>query len=308
MEPWDVLILGSGPAGGTAAIYAARAGLKTALVSGPMPGGQLTTTGVIENFPGFPNGIQGPQFAQAVEEQARRFGAEFLFDIVSRVDLARPPFGLFSEEKEYRARALIVSTGSSPRRLGLPAERELAGRGLSYCATCDGRFFQGKQVAVVGGGDSAAEEALYLARLAARVYLVHRRDRLRAGPVLEQRVLENPKIEPRWNCVVEDLKCGAAGLEQAVLRDTRGGERREIDVQGVFVAIGHVPNSALFKDWLDLDAAGYIVTDGRTRTKIPGVFAAGDVADPHYRQAITAAGSGCMAAMEAARYLEAQAG
>jgi len=303
MEMVDILILGTGPAGGTAAIYAARADFKTAVLSGPMPGGQLTTTSMVENFPGFPDGIPGPQFARLVEDQARRFGAEFLFDIITRVDLAQPPFGLFSEEKEYRCRALIISTGSSPRRLGLPAEREFAGRGVSYCATCDGRFFQNKVVAVVGGGDSAAEEASYLARLASKVYVIHRRDEFRAGPLLQQRLRGNPKIELRLNSVVADLTGDDAGLKQAVLRDTRTGGSSSLALDGLFIAIGHTPNSALFKDWLDLDEQGYIVADKRTRTRVPGVFAAGDVADPYYRQAVTAAGTACVAAIEAARYL-----
>ena len=304
MDLYDLLILGSGPAGGTAAIYAARANLKTALLSGPMPGGQLTTTSRVENFPGFPDGIEGPKFGQLVEAQARQFGAEFFFDIVTAVDLSQRPFVLKSEEKQYRARAVIISTGSSPRRLGIPAEDEFANRGLSTCATCDGRFYQGKVVAVVGGGDSAAEEATYLARMAARVHLVHRRDELRAGPTLVRRVTENPKISPEWNSVVEDLRGDDSGLKQMILKHTVTGQRRTIDVSGVFVAIGHTPNSKLFQGQLDLDDQGYIITDCRTRTNVPGVFAAGDVADPHFRQAVTAAGTGCAAAITAERYLD----
>jgi len=308
MDTWDVLILGSGPAGGTAAIYAARAGLRTALVSGPMPGGQLAATSRVENFPGFPEGVEGPDFGRRVEEQARKFGAEFLLDIIAGVDLSSPPFLLKGQSDEYRCRALVVSTGSSPRRLGLPAEREFANRGVSTCATCDGRFYEGKTVAVVGGGDSAAEEASYLARLASGVHVIHRRDELRAGPVMARRVLDNPKITVEWNSVVVDLKGNDSGLREAVLRDTKTDAERTLPVDGLFLAIGHVPNSDLFKGCLDLDDQGYIVTDKLARTNVAGVFAAGDVADPHFRQAITAAGTGCAAAMQAERYLDSLTG
>jgi len=304
MDVYDVLILGSGPAGGTAAIYAARANLKTLLLSGPTPGGQLTTTSRVENFPGFPDGIEGTRFGELLETQARQFGAEFRFDVITSVDFSQRPFLLKSEENEYRARAVIISTGSSPRHLGLPAETQFAGRGVSTCATCDGRFYQGKVVAVVGGGDSAAEEAVFLTRLVERVHLVHRRDQLRAGATLVKRVIENPKITMEWNSVVEDLTGDDKGLRQMILRDTVTGQRRTIDVSGVFVAIGHTPNSKLFAGQLELDDQGYIVTDCQTRTNIPGVFAAGDVADPHFRQAITAAGTGCAAAITAERYLD----
>ena len=304
MDTWDVLILGSGPAGGTAAIYAARAGLRTALVSGPMPGGQLAATSRVENFPGFPEGVEGPDFGRRVEEQARKFGAEFLLDIIAGVDLSSPPFLLKGQSDEYRCRALVVSTGSSPRRLGLPAEREFANRGVSTCATCDGRFYEGKVVAVVGGGDSAAEEASYLARLASRVHVIHRRDELRAGPIMAARVLDHPRITVEWNSVVTDLKGDDSGLREVVLRDTKTGAERTLRADGLFLAIGHVPNSDLFKGRLDLDDQGYIVADKLTRTSAVGVFAAGDVADPHFRQAITAAGTGCAAAMQAERYLD----
>ena len=308
METLDVLILGSGPAGGTAAIYTSRANLKTALVTGPMPGGQPSTTSLIENFPGFPKGIEGPRMGMLVEEQARKFGAEFVFDIIQSVDLSGRPFRLKGRQNEYLARALIICTGSSPRRLGIDAEKEFEHRGLSTCATCDGRFFEGKTVAVVGGGDSAVEEAIYLSRLAPKVYLIHRRDALRAGPVLEERARENEKIEFVWNALVDDLAGDEAGLKQVIVRDVKTDATRTLEVQGLFIAIGHRPNTSLFADWLDLDEQGYIVTDRRTRTKVAGVFAAGDVADPHFRQAVTAAGTGCAAAIEATRFLESLGG
>jgi thioredoxin reductase (NADPH) len=312
MKTYDVVILGSGPAGGTAAIYAARAHLATALVTGPVPGGLPSTTHMIENFPGFPDGVEGPRIGMLVEQQARKFGAEFMFDVVESLDLSARPFVLKTQQDELAARALIVATGSSPRRLGIPAEKEFEHRGVSTCATCDGRFFEGKAVAVVGGGDSALEEAVYLARMASKVTVIHRRDALRGGPVLQQRAHENPKIDFAWNAVVDDLRGDQAGLKQVILKDTRDGSARTLDVQGLFVAIGHTPNTGLFtrahdagSPPLQYDDLGHIVTDRRTRTSIEGVFAAGDVADPHFRQAITAAGTGCAAAIEATRYLEA---
>ncbi len=304
METYDILVLGSGPAGGTAAIYAARANLRTALISGAMPGGLLSTTSIIENFPGFPDGIEGPKFGQLVEEQARQFGAEFLFDIIQDADLSSRPFRLRGNDKEYTCRALIVCTGSSPRRLGLRAEAEFANRGVSTCATCDGRFFRDKRVAVVGGGDTAIEDALYLARLASHVQVIHRRDELRANPHLQHRAFAEERVEFLWNSVVDDLKGNENGLQEVVLRDTRTDEKRSLRVDGLFLAIGHTPNTSLFRDKLELDDQGYIVTDRFCRTNVPGVFAAGDVADPHFQQAITAAGTGCASAMQAVRHLE----
>lgn len=306
MEPYDVVILGSGPAGGTAAIYAARANLRTALVSGPTPGGQITTTSHIENFPGFPDGIEGPKLGQLVEQQARKYGAEFLFDIIGEVDLGTRPFVLRGQAAEYPARTLVISTGSSPRHLAVPGEKDYANRGVSTCAVCDGRFYEGKVVAVVGGGDSAAEEALYLSNLAREVHLIHRRDTLRAGPTLEKRVLHCDNIHMQWDTVVAEIVGNDAGVTGMVLQDTRTRERRDLPVDGVFVAIGHVPNSILFENWLDLDEQGYVVVDRLTRTSVPGAFAAGDVADPNFRQAITAAGTGCAAAMQAVRFIEAE--
>jgi thioredoxin reductase (NADPH) len=304
-EPYDVLILGSGPAGGTAAIYTARANLRTLLVTGPTPGGQVMATSEIDNFPGFPEGVQGPALGQLVEKQARRFGAEFAFDVVTSADLTRRPFVLHGDETEYRARALIICTGSSPRRLDIPAEKQFVNRGLSYCATCDGRFFMGKTVAVIGGGDAALEDACYLAHLAAKVYVIHRRSSLRAGPQLQTRAHANLRIEFVWDSVVEDLTGDETGLKGLTLSDVQSHAERSLEVQGVFVAVGQVPNASLFKNQLDLDWQGYIVADKLTHTKVPGVFAAGDVADPHFRQAVTAAGTGCAAAMEAVRYIEA---
>jgi thioredoxin reductase (NADPH) len=305
MDTCDVIILGSGPAGGTAAIYAARAGLTTALISGPMPGGQLTTTHRVENFPGFPEGVEGPKFGQLLEEQAKRFGAEFLFDVITTVDLGERPFALKSESKAYRGRTLIIATGSTPRRLGIPAEKEFANRGVSTCATCDGHFFRDKIVGVVGGGDSAAEEAVYLSRLASHVHLIHRRDALRAGPVLAQRVLESDKITVEWNSVVTDIQGDDSGVQRVMVEDTQTHDTRAIAMQGLFVSIGHVPNTSLFGDALQLGDEGTIMVDRQAQTNVPGVFAAGDVADPYFRQAITAAGTGASAAISAVRFLEA---
>lgn len=301
----EVIVLGSGPAGATAAIYASRAHLSTALISGPMPGGQISTTSVIENFPGFPEGIQGPQLGMMVEKQARRFGTDFIFDMIEKVELGERPFTLVGGNETYTCDSLIIATGSNPRRLNLPAEKLFENRGLSYCATCDGRFFEGKIVGIVGGGDSALEEALYLARLASKVYVIHRRDALRAGPLLQKRAREEENIEFIWNATVADLQGDDAGLTEALLRVLPEGGHLTLELNGLFVAIGHTPNSKIFADWLELDEQGYIVADCLTHTSVEGVFAAGDVADPNFRQAITAAGTGCRAGMEAARFLEA---
>lgn len=301
----EVLVLGSGPAGATAAIYASRAHLSTALISGPMPGGQISTTTTIENFPGFPEGIQGPQLGMLVEKQARRFGTDFIFDIIHKVDLSKRPFTLHGQETSYTCDSLIIATGSKPRRLDIPSEQLFENRGLSYCATCDGRFFENKVVGVVGGGDSALEEALYLSRLASKVYIIHRRDALRAGPLLQKRAREEPRIEFIWNATVADLQGDDAGLTEVLLRVVPEGGHLTLEMNALFVAVGHTPNSQLFTDWLDLDDQGYIVADCLTHTSIQGVFAAGDIADPNFRQAITAAGTGCRAGMEAARFLEA---
>ena len=302
-EVRDVVIVGSGPAGLTAAIYTARAGLEPLLVEGLGAGGQLMLTTEVENFPGFPDGVLGPDLMTGFREQALRFGTEVVTADADRIDLSERPYSVWVGDTRYRANALIVSTGATARMLGLPAEQRLLGHGVSTCATCDGFFFRDQHIAVVGGGDSAVEEALFLTRFASKVTLVHRRKELRASKIMQDRLFSNPKVEPRWNSVVEDV-VGDGRVEALVLRDVETGAVESVDVGGVFVAIGHTPNTSLFEGILDLDEAGYIITEpGRTRTRVPGVFAAGDVQDSTYRQAITAAGSGCMAAIEAERYL-----
>ncbi len=307
----DVIIIGSGPAGLTAAIYTARANLHPLVIEGEIsstgdqPGGQLMLTTEVENFPGFEHGIQGPELMTTMRAQAERFGAEMLTEKVTRVDFTQQPFSVFVGDNEYRSKAVIISTGARSLMLNLPAEQRLLGHGLSTCATCDGFFFRGKEIAVVGGGDSAMEEANFLTKFASKVTVVHRRDSLRASKIMQDRAMANPKIEFRWNSAVVDL-LGAPSLEGAVLEDTVTGERSTLNVTGLFVAIGHVPNTDLFKGQVDLDEQGYLATvPGRSLTNVDGVFGCGDVQDHTYRQAITAAGSGCMAAIDAERWLEA---
>ncbi len=307
----DVIIIGSGPAGLTAAIYTARASLHPLVIEGEIsstgdqPGGQLMLTTEVENFPGFEHGIQGPELMTTMRAQAERFGAEMLTEKVTRVDFTQQPFSVFVGDSEYRSKAVIISTGARSLMLNLPAEQRLLGHGLSTCATCDGFFFRGKEIAVVGGGDSAMEEANFLTKFASKVTVVHRRDSLRASKIMQDRAMANPKIEFRWNSAVVDL-LGAPSLEGAVLEDTVTGERSTLNVTGLFVAIGHVPNTDLFKGQVDLDEQGYLATvPGRSLTNVDGVFGCGDVQDHTYRQAITAAGSGCMAAIDAERWLEA---
>jgi thioredoxin reductase (NADPH) len=300
----DVVIVGSGPAGLTAAVYTARANLHPLMIEGVGAGGQLMLTTDVENFPGFPDGILGPELMMLFREQAARFGAEFVASDVDRIDLSESPFRIGVGDTEYLARTVIVSTGATARMLGIESEQRLLGHGVSTCATCDGFFFRDLPIAVVGGGDSALEEANFLTRFATNVTLIHRRKELRASKIMQDRVFANPKIDVRWNSVVDDV-IGDGKLEAVRLRDTETDALSELPVSGMFVAIGHTPNTSLFTAQLKLDENGYIVTEpDSTITSVPGVFAAGDVQDHVYRQAITAAGSGCMAALDAERYLE----
>jgi thioredoxin reductase (NADPH) len=307
MTEHPLVIVGSGPAGLTAAVYAARANLAPIVVEGLGAGGQLMLTTDVENYPGFPDGILGPELMTKFREQAGRFGAEFITADADRLDLSGSPFGVWVDGQELRSDALIVSTGATARMLGLESEERLLGHGVSTCATCDGFFFRGKALAVVGGGDSAVEEALFLTKFATEVTLIHRRDELRASKIMGDRARANPKISFRWNAVVDEV-VGNGTVEALRLRDTVTDERSDLEVGGLFVAIGHDPNTALLRGQLELDEAGYVVTGAdSTMTSVDGVFAAGDVQDHVFRQAVTAAGSGCMAAIEAERWLSARA-
>jgi thioredoxin reductase (NADPH) len=302
----DVIIIGSGPAGLTAAIYAARAGLEPLVIEGYGAGGQLMITTDVENYPGFPEGIEGPEVMQLFRRQAERFGTRFITADVTKVDFSERPFRVWVDADEHLGRAIIVSTGASAKWLGLEAESRMMGRGVSACATCDGFFFKDKPVVVVGGGDTAMEEALYLTRMCESVTVVHRRDEFRASAIMAKRVLDNPKITVRWNAEVEDLE-GDPVVTGVKVRDTVTGEESVIPAAALFVAIGHQPSTSLFAGVLDMDGEGYLeTTPGSTYTNIEGVFACGDVQDTVYRQAVTAAGSGCMAAIDAERWLEAQ--
>ena len=302
-ETHDLIIVGGGPAGYTAALYAARANLRPLVIEGFNWGGQLMITSDVENYPGYVDGIMGPEMMADFRRQAERFGAEFVTDDVTKIDFSEQPFRLWVENDEYSARAVIVATGASARWLGLPGEQRLQGRGVSACATCDGAFFKEKELIVVGGGDTAMEEASFLTRFASKVTVVHRRDEFRASPIMFDRAAANPKISFLTNAVVEDI-LGDVCVVGVRIRDTRTGETSVLDADGVFVAIGHDPNTALFVDQLDHDENGYLVAQpGSTATNVEGIFAAGDVQDHIYRQAVTAAGSGCMAALDAERFL-----
>lgn len=301
----NVIIIGSGPAGLTAALYAARANLEPLVIEGLEAGGQLMLTTMVENWPGYRDGIMGPDLIGALRAQAERFGARFMTGQVGAVDLAASPFTVRTSDESFTGRALIVSTGASARLLGLPSERALMGHGVSTCATCDGYFFKARPIAVIGGGDSAMEEALFLTKFASQVTVVHRRDKLRASKIMQDKVFANPKIVFEWDSELQEVKDTTKGAVTAiVLRKTKTAETKELEVDGVFVAIGHTPNTGLFDGQLELDDNGYIVTRAGSRTSRAGVFACGDVQDPVYRQAITAAGSGCMAAIDAERYIE----
>jgi thioredoxin reductase (NADPH) len=306
-EKVHVLIIGSGPAGYTAAIYAARANMKPVLYQGIQPGGQLTITTEVENYPGYPDGIQGPEMMVHFEAQAKRMGADIRYGMATKVDFSKRPFLVeIDEEKWIAADTVIISTGASAKWLGLESEQRLNGFGVSACAVCDGFFFKGKEVAIVGAGDTAAEEAVYLSKLCTTVHMFVRKEQMRASKVMQDRVLNTPNIKVYWNTDTDEI-LGAQKVEAVRIKNNKTGDTQEIPISGFFVAIGHEPNSKIFKDYLDMDETGYITTiPGTTKTNVPGVFAAGDVQDKNYRQAVTAAGSGCMAALDAERYLTAE--
>ncbi|MBX2943899.1 MAG: thioredoxin-disulfide reductase [Cyclobacteriaceae bacterium] len=307
-EPLKVLIIGSGPAGYTAAIYAARAGLKPVLLTGGEPGGQLTTTNDVENFPGYPDGVNGPQMMVDLQKQAERFGTEIHYKLVTAVDFSTYPFKLTVDGKEeIIAESVIIATGATAKYLGIPSEKTFTNKGVSACAVCDGYFYRGKQVAVVGAGDSAAEEATYLSKLCPKVHLIVRRDEMRASKIMQQRVLNTPNIEVHWNTETEEILGDDAGVRGVRVVNNKTGEKKELAIEGFFLAIGHKPNTDIFKGQIDMDETGYIIVKpGTTKTNIEGVYAVGDAADKVYRQAITAAGTGCMGALDAEKFLAAK--
>jgi thioredoxin reductase (NADPH) len=298
----NVIIIGSGPAGLTAALYAARANLDPLVITGNELGGQIATTTDVENFPGFPEGVTGPELYELLREQAERFGARIEIDEVTEVNLHQQPFQVQTHSGEFQAEALILATGATPRKLGVPGEAELIGRGVSYCATCDGFFFRGKEIIVVGGGDSAIQEGLFLTKFASEVHVVHRRDQLRAGAVLQARAFKNEKMGFIWDTVVTEI-LGDGAVHAARLKNVKTGEVIDKPIDGVFVYIGHLPNTQLYQGQLEMDHEGYLIVDSRLHTNIPGVFAAGEIHDKVFRQAVVSAGFGCMAAMEAEKYL-----
>ena len=299
---FDVVIIGAGPSGYTAGIYCSRAGYDTLILSGILPGGQLVNTTEVENYPGFENGIMGPDLMIEMRKQTQRMGTTIVDDEVVNVDFRNTPFKILTSSEEYEGRAVIIATGANPRKLGLEGEQTFAGKGVSYCATCDGPFFRNQELIVVGGGDSAVEEATFLTKFASKVHLVHRRNELRASKVMQERAMSNEKIEFHWDSEVIDIK-GDQKMRQGIIKNLKTNEEKTLDVGGLFVAIGHQPNTVLFKNQIDLDEEGYIVLKNKTQTNIKGVFAAGDVHDRNYRQAITAAGFGCMAAIDVDKYL-----
>jgi len=301
----NVVIIGSGPAGYTAAIYTARANLNPLLIEGLQIGGQLSITTDVENFPGFPEGVMGPDLMEAMKKQAARFGTDFLAALVTKVDFSQRPFRLFTDDEEIQVKSVIICSGASARLIGLESEKKLIGYGVSTCATCDGYFFRGKEIMVIGGGDSALEEATFLTKFANKVTVAHRRDKLRASKIMQDKAFKNPKIDFVWDTVVDDIyDVEARNVRGVKLRNVKNNEVTDFKTDGVFVAIGHEPNTQIFQGQIEMDANGYILTHGGTKTNVPGVFAAGDVQDHVYRQAISAAGTGCMAAIDAERFLE----
>ena len=302
---YDVIIIGAGPAGYTAGIYCSRARHDTVLISGLLPGGQLMNTTDVENYPGFDEGIMGPDLMLTMRKQAERMSTTILDDVVVNVDFRAKPLKVLTGSEEYEAKAVIVCTGATPRKIGIEGEQTFSGKGVSYCATCDGAFFRNQDIAVVGGGDSCMEEATFLTKFASKVHIIHRRDTFRASKIMQERALSNEKIEVHWNSAVEDIK-GDQKVQQIILKDTKTGENKTLEMGGVFVAIGHEPNTELFKNQLEMDENGYIIQKDNTETSVKGVFTAGDVHDHRYRQAVTAAGFGCMSAIDVDKYLTEQ--
>ncbi|HJT09166.1 MAG TPA: thioredoxin-disulfide reductase [Candidatus Nitrosotalea sp.] len=299
---FDVIIIGAGPAGYTAAIYTSRAKRDTLVISGVLPGGQLMLTTEVENYPGFAKGIMGPELMTTMRQQTERIGATIIDDEVVNVDFKRKPFKVLTHSEEYEANAVIIATGASPRKLGAKGEAEFSAKGVSYCATCDGPFFKNQEIVVAGGGDSAMEEAIFLTKFAKNVHIIHRKDKLRASKIMQDRAFENNKIKFHWNSIIEEIR-GKEKVNQITIKNTSNNQQETMDVGGLFVAIGHEPNTKLFQGQVELDAQGYIVLKNHTHTSVDGIFAAGDVHDHRYRQAITAAGFGCMAAIDVDKYL-----